>query len=160
MSDFKQYQRKGLSEMRPYIPGEDLTGISVSQTDTPELGGMIARNPKDHNDQWYVAKKYFDDNLEEVPGASTKTIGLTFGEATAAALEGKAVSRAGWNGQGMFAYIVPAAEYKAETEVARIHFGEKVPYRAYWALKTAQNDVAMWSPSGSDTLATDWIIIS
>ena len=67
MPEFKQYRRKGLSEMRPYIKGEDLTGVSVSQTDNPETDmGMIARNPKDHNDKWYVARKYFEDNLEEV----------------------------------------------------------------------------------------------
>ena len=27
--------------------------------------GMIARNPKNSQDQWYVAKKYFEDNFEE-----------------------------------------------------------------------------------------------
>lgn len=64
--EFKQYRRKGFSEMRPYIVGEDLTGISVSPQDSPEEGGMIARNPKNHLDQWYVAKKYFEDNLELV----------------------------------------------------------------------------------------------
>jgi hypothetical protein len=64
---WKQYKRKGLSEMRPYINGEDLTGVSVSDPDHPETDmGMIARNPKDHADQWYVARKYFEDNLEEV----------------------------------------------------------------------------------------------
>lgn len=48
--------------MRPYIPGEDLTGISVWEGDVPEPGGMIAVNPKDPNDKWYVAKKYFEEN--------------------------------------------------------------------------------------------------
>jgi hypothetical protein len=38
MNEWKQYKRKGLSEMRPYVPGEDLTGISVAEVDTPELG--------------------------------------------------------------------------------------------------------------------------
>jgi hypothetical protein len=67
MCEFKQYRRKGLSEMRPYVKGEDLTGISVSATDDPPLDmGMIARNPKNHADRWYVARKYFYDNLEEV----------------------------------------------------------------------------------------------
>lgn len=61
---WKQYKRKGLSEMRPYIPGEDLSAVSVSKEDKPEPGGMIARNPKNHADQWYVSKKYFEDNLE------------------------------------------------------------------------------------------------
>ena len=69
MEDYKQYRRKGFSEMRPYVLGEDLTGISVSAPDKelPTLeGGMIARNPADHNDKWYVAKKYFEENLELV----------------------------------------------------------------------------------------------
>lgn len=61
----------------------------------------------------------------------------------------------------MFAYIVPAASYPAQTGAAKAHFGENgmVPYRAYWALKTAQDDVATWTPSGSDTLAEDWVIL-
>lgn len=63
--NFKQYQRKGLSEMRPYIKGEDLSKISISALDNPEEDmGMIARNPLNHEDQWYVARKYFDANLE------------------------------------------------------------------------------------------------
>ena len=67
MSEFKQYRRKGFSEMRPYVLGEDLSGISVSAEDNPETDmGMVARNPKNHADQWYVARKYFDENLELV----------------------------------------------------------------------------------------------
>ncbi len=63
---WKQYKRKGLSEMRAYVKGEDLSNISVSETDNPETDmGMVARNPKNHTDQWYVARKYFEDNLEE-----------------------------------------------------------------------------------------------
>ena len=66
MSEFRKYVRKGYSEMRPYIPGEDLSKISVADVDTPEKGGMVTRNPKNHDDQWYVAKRYFEDNLELV----------------------------------------------------------------------------------------------
>lgn len=65
MSEWKQYKRKGLSEMRPYVLGEDLNGVSVSQEDDPPNDmGMIARNPKNHADKWYVARKYFEENLE------------------------------------------------------------------------------------------------
>ena len=67
VSEFKQYRRTGLSEMRPYILGEDLSSVSVSDEDDPETDmGMIARNPKNHADQWYVARNYFEDNLELV----------------------------------------------------------------------------------------------
>lgn len=63
--EFKKYQRKGLSEMRPYILGEDLSGVSVSPEDNPEADmGMIARNPNNHKDQWYVNRAYFEENLE------------------------------------------------------------------------------------------------
>jgi len=67
MAEFKKYKRKGLSEMRPYILGEDMTDISVAAVDDPSNDmGMIARNPKNHNDQWYVARKYFEDNFNPV----------------------------------------------------------------------------------------------
>lgn len=86
---------------------------------------------------------------------------MNFGQAIEAAKSGKKVAREGWNGSGMFAYIVPAASYPAQTGADKKHFGENslVPYRAYWALKTAQNDIATWAPSGSDSLAEDWVII-
>lgn len=58
------YKRKGSSEMRPYVAGEDLTGVSVAAVDTPSPGGMIARNPDNHADQWYVAEVWFKDNYE------------------------------------------------------------------------------------------------
>lgn len=58
------YRRRGLAEMRPYVPGEDLTGISVNKEDTPAAGGMVARNPDKHNDQWYVAAAYFEKHFE------------------------------------------------------------------------------------------------
>jgi len=63
---FSLYRKKSQQPMRAYVPGEDLTGISVNKEDTPKLGGMIAINPQNYEDQWYVAKKYFEDNYEVV----------------------------------------------------------------------------------------------
>jgi len=72
--NFKQYKRKGLSEMASWVEGFDMTGVSVSQEDldsgSPKEGDMIARNPVNHEDKWLVAKKYFEDNLEEVKSDS------------------------------------------------------------------------------------------
>jgi hypothetical protein len=68
MSEFKLYRRKGLSEMREYVDGEDISHVSISQPDkengSPKVGDMIARNPKNHADQWLVAAQYFADNIE------------------------------------------------------------------------------------------------
>ncbi len=62
---WKNYIKTATQEIRPYIPGEDMTGISVSQEDSPEPGGMIARNSDNHLDQWYVAKDFFEKNYRE-----------------------------------------------------------------------------------------------
>ena len=48
--------------MRPYVPGEDMTGISVSAEDTVEIGGMIAVAPNNPADRWYIAKAFFEAN--------------------------------------------------------------------------------------------------
>jgi hypothetical protein len=67
MPDFKPYRRRSIAEMRPYQPGEDLAGVSVAVVDSaagsPKEGDMIARNPKNHADQWLVAAKYFAENF-------------------------------------------------------------------------------------------------
>jgi hypothetical protein len=63
---WKTYRRTGVTEMRPYVPGESLAGISVNDQDTPHEGGMIARNPAHPADQWYVNAEYFQQNMEEV----------------------------------------------------------------------------------------------
>ena len=77
MNEFKQYRRKQIAELRPVTEHEAEypdtildNEISVSQTDlengSPKIGDMIARNPKNHNDQWLVAEQYFKDNFEEL----------------------------------------------------------------------------------------------
>lgn len=70
--EFTQYRRKQIAELRPWQVGDDMTSISVSAEDTkagsPKAGDMIARNPKNHADQWLVAAAYFADNFE--PAAS------------------------------------------------------------------------------------------
>ena len=83
MNQFKKYRRTQIAEMRP-ITFEDIQEfendknkyfitdkefkISISDVDlqngSPKIGDMVARNPKNHNDQWLVAKVYFEDNFE------------------------------------------------------------------------------------------------
>lgn len=81
--DFKQYRRTQIAEMRPVTEWDIITyqvdneihvargtefKVSISDVDlqdgSPKIGDMIARNPKNHNDQWLVAKQYFEDNFE------------------------------------------------------------------------------------------------
>ena len=70
MSEFTRYRRKQIAELRPWQPGDDMSCVSVSAEDakagSPKDGDMIARNPKNHDDQWLVAAAYFAENFEAV----------------------------------------------------------------------------------------------
>lgn len=58
LSGFKSYRKHILQWMRDYIPGEDLTGVSVAPGVTPAAGGMIAFDPLSGH-KWFVPQAYF-----------------------------------------------------------------------------------------------------
>jgi hypothetical protein len=64
MNPWNEYWKNKTQTMRPYVPGEDLSGVSVWPGDTPEIGGMIAISNVNPNDQYYVAKQFFEKNYE------------------------------------------------------------------------------------------------
>jgi hypothetical protein len=89
---------------------------------------------------------------------------MSFGQAIHYAKSGRKVARVGWNGSGMFAYIVPKQKMPPTQSVfrdiaERIIKEDGIILREHWELFTAQKDIAMWSPSGSDSLANDWLIV-
>lgn len=94
---------------------------------------------------------------------------MDFGEAIKALKSGSRVARSGWNGKGMFLYHVPANSYPAQTAVAKSYFAKPagdneavtpmVPYGAYIAMKTAQDNVVPWLASQTDVLAEDWEVL-
>jgi len=83
-TEFKKYRRSQVAELRPVeqsdidhfshqyderLPAFVEWNVSVSNEDlksgSPKIGDMIARNPKNHNDQWLIAEQYFKDNFED-----------------------------------------------------------------------------------------------
>jgi hypothetical protein len=86
MEEFKEYKRSKIAELREIslddiramkdtgeltftIDSERIT-VSISEEDlkkgSPKIGDMIARNPKNHKDQWLVAEQYANDNFEVI----------------------------------------------------------------------------------------------
>ena len=86
-----------------------------------------------------------------------------FGTAVEALKQGARVAREGWNGKGMFLYYVPENKYPASRNEHGTMIGvfenDMVPYGAYIAMKTAQNNVVPWLASQTDVLAEDWQIV-
>lgn len=84
-----------------------------------------------------------------------------FGKAIEELKKGKRVTRLGWNGSGMFLYLVQGSTFKVNREplLSIYEEGTEITYRPHIDLKTADGSIATWSPSGSDALAEDWIIL-
>lgn len=61
--EFRQYRRREISEMRPYIPGEPMDGVRISplavKAGSPKEGDAIGRNPADHAERWFVPAWHF-----------------------------------------------------------------------------------------------------
>lgn len=128
-------------------------------------------------------REFMLDRIEDVDGSinahllvakrpSPRAVTMDFGKAILALRSGLKVARSGWNGKGMWLYLVPANSYQAQTEAAKNHFGAHrqcrddrtdpvmVPYREYIAMKTVDDDVVPWTCSQSDALATDWLAVT
>lgn len=86
---------------------------------------------------------------------------MDFGSAIDAMKQGHAVARSGWNGKGMFLYLVGSGNYPAKSRVAKAHWGEEalIPYAPYIAMKTVDGTVVPWLASQTDVLAEDWNLV-
>lgn len=90
-----------------------------------------------------------------------KTSGLTFGLAVEAMKQGKRVARAGWNGKGMFLFLVPGSTFQVSRPPLMGIYpeGTEIRYHAHIDMKTADGMVVPWLASQTDMLAEDWHII-
>lgn len=86
------------------------------------------------------------------------TDGMSFGHAVAALKAGKRVARAGWNGKGMFLFLVAGSTFKVNRPplLGIYEEGTEVQYHAHIDMKTAQGYVVPWLASQADMLADDW----
>lgn len=87
---------------------------------------------------------------------------MDFGTALELLRRGKRVCRVGWNGKGMFLFLVPGSEITVEADRPLGHanpslVGSKIEYRPHIDMKTAQGDVVPWVASQTDLLADDWM---
>ena len=95
---------------------------------------------------------------------------VSFGTAITALKAGQMVMREGWNGKGLFVFQQVPSDIGAEIipnmqslpQLVKDEFvkrGGGIRYRNQLALVNPDNTIQGWSPSTSDALADDWIIL-
>ena len=94
---------------------------------------------------------------------------MNFSQALHELKHGKKITRLAWSNDEWL-YLVPENKYPAQTfaaknywrgksETVKLESGEVVPlvpYGAYIAIKTCQQNVIPWTPSQADIMANDW----
>ena len=83
---------------------------------------------------------------------------MTFSTALDAIKNGNRVARAGWNGKGMFIFLVPGSVFLVNRPPLLGIFpeGTEVRYHAHVDMKTADGQIVPWLCSQTDLLADDW----
>lgn len=167
--------------MKQYIGTKMVNAASMSRGEYSEFRGWQLPADENGSDEGYLVE-YLDGgepNTKQYAGyvswspkakfdaAYRPTTGMSFGLALEALQQGKRVSRAGWNGKGMWLVLVPG------TPVAHLRDGtpyreatgleqcEILPHIDMWTVN-AEGRRAMlpgWLASQSDMLATDWMIL-
>lgn len=78
---------------------------------------------------------------------------MNFGSALEKMKSGEKIARTGWNGKGMFVFIVKESIHGNLGGIA------EVKHNPYMAIKNVNGAISTWVPSVNDCLAEDWYII-
>lgn len=83
---------------------------------------------------------------------------MDFSKALELIKAGKRVQRAGWNGKGMFLFLVAGSTFTVNRAplLGIYPEGTQINYHAHIDMKTADGYVVPWLCSQTDMLADDW----
>jgi hypothetical protein len=86
---------------------------------------------------------------------------MDFADALRMVKAGARVRRRGWNGRGMFIFLVPGSTFQVAADrplglAAPELVGRSVRYLGHIDMVTAHGEVVPWLASQTDILAADW----
>lgn len=82
---------------------------------------------------------------------------MNFGEANEQMKHGMKVQREGWNGKGMFLFLVSGNAWNFETDVSGV---DELETDSFICMKTAGETLIPWLASQADIQATDWVMVN
>jgi hypothetical protein len=166
--------------VKQYIGTKLINAMPMTRQAYNDLRGWTLPADENGADEGYLVE-YLDGGKANVPGflgyiswspadvfdrAYRPIFGMTFGMAIEALKAGQRVTRAGWNGKGMWLVLVPGTPSVTTApgtpyRKAGIEQCEILPHIDMWTVN-AQGRRAMlpgWLASQSDMLADDWMIV-
>lgn len=133
----------------------------IEVVEITEDGDYLVQDEGQNNDQYLIKNDVFESTYAEV------TYG--FGWAIQQLKSGKKVAREGWNGKGMFLYLVKGQEVsyenlrgEAKKVLAKTPANEEntVIINGHIDMRAADCSVVVgWLASQTDMLSDDWVIV-
>lgn len=86
---------------------------------------------------------------------------INFGDALDLLKAGFKVARTGWNGKGMFLFLVPGSTFKVNRPplLGIYPEGTEITYRPHIDMRTADGEIVPWLASQSDLIEEDWVAV-
>lgn len=86
---------------------------------------------------------------------------MNFSDALHALKLGEKVAREGWNGKGMFIYVVPGSNFTVNRAplLGIYPEGTEINYRPHIDMRDAEGKCGVWFASQTDLFAEDWVIV-
>lgn len=96
---------------------------------------------------------------EAFEAAYRQTDGLSFGLALEAAKKGMRIARAGWNGKGMYVFLVHGMDFHTNADLSELD-DQDVEVLDCLVIRTATGAFCPgWLASQTDMLADDWMVV-
>ena len=138
---------------RKYIGTKIVTAYPQEKDGKPGYGVIYA----DGYTSW-SPKEVFEESYRAIERDGQA---LNFGDALHMLKLGKKVARAGWNGKGMFLFLVPGSTFKVNRPplLGIYPEGTEINYCHHVDMKTADGKIVPWLCSQTDALAEDWQVV-
>lgn len=168
-----------MKDLKQYVGTKLITAKAMNRADYNTLRGWKLPENEDGKDEGYLVQYASSEasppNVEGFSGYVSWSPKTVFEESYVETQEGLPfsmalelvknqacrVARKGWNGKGMFIFLVPGSEFEVNREPLLSILGEgtKVKYHGHIDMKTADGMIVPWLASQTDILANDWGVV-
>lgn len=161
--------------MQRYIGTKLINAIPMNRLEYLELRGWGLPDDEDGTDAGYLVEYINSPNsnvigfagyvswspAQEFEEAYRVINAMNFGLAVEAMKKGFKVARSGWNGKGMFLFLVPGSKFEVNRAplLGIYPEGTEINYQPHIDMKTADDTIVPWLASQTDVLADDWGIV-
>lgn len=154
-----------------YVEAEPMKFGEFKERHPKSGGANVERGPND--DGYVITYRRGEPNeyvswcpKAEFDAVSRPIDGMTFGMAIEAMKRGRKVARKGWNGKGMYVWLMPGSTITGCKNITDPHLAEIdgregcLRFLGSIRMRTAPGDVLTgWLASQTDMLAEDWTVV-